>query len=69
LESTIALSQIKKLGRNSHGLGGRSIADNVKTLSEISVIMASGGGTWNGERLTGHMPSALRPRPRLAKGV
>jgi len=41
----------------------RSITDNVKTLSEIKTIMASGGGTRNGflmERLRAYMPSGLR---------
>jgi anhydro-N-acetylmuramic acid kinase len=41
----------------------RSITDNVKTLDEISVIMASGGGTRNGylmERLASYMPKGLR---------
>jgi anhydro-N-acetylmuramic acid kinase len=41
----------------------RSITDNVKTLDDISVIMASGGGTRNGylmERLAAHMPKSLR---------
>jgi anhydro-N-acetylmuramic acid kinase len=41
----------------------RSITDNVKTLDEISVIMASGGGTRNAylmERLATYMPKGLR---------
>ena len=41
----------------------QSIIDNVKTLSEISVIMASGGGTRNAflmERLATYMPKGLR---------
>ncbi len=41
----------------------RSITDNVRTLSDIKVIMASGGGTRNGflmERLAAHMPKTLR---------
>jgi anhydro-N-acetylmuramic acid kinase len=41
----------------------RSITDNVSTLSEISTIMASGGGTRNDflmERLAAHMPKGLR---------
>jgi anhydro-N-acetylmuramic acid kinase len=41
----------------------RSITDNVKTLDEMSVIMASGGGARNGflmERLTSYMPKHLR---------
>jgi anhydro-N-acetylmuramic acid kinase len=41
----------------------RSITDNVKMLGEISVIMASGGGTRNGylmERLASYMPKGLR---------
>jgi anhydro-N-acetylmuramic acid kinase len=41
----------------------RSIVDNVKSLSEIKTIMASGGGTRNGylmERLRAHMPQSLR---------
>ena len=41
----------------------RSITDNVKTLSEISTIMASGGGTRNVylmERLAAYMPKGLR---------
>ncbi len=41
----------------------QSIIDNVKSLSEISVIMASGGGTRNGflmERLATYMPKGLR---------
>jgi anhydro-N-acetylmuramic acid kinase len=41
----------------------RSITDNVKTLGEISVMMASGGGTRNGflmERLGTYMPQGLR---------
>ncbi len=41
----------------------QSIIDNVKTLSEISVIMASGGGTRNAylmERLASYMPKGLR---------
>jgi anhydro-N-acetylmuramic acid kinase len=41
----------------------RSITDNVKTLSEIKVIMASGGGTRNAylmERLKDYMPKGLR---------
>jgi anhydro-N-acetylmuramic acid kinase len=41
----------------------RSITDNVKTLDEISTIMASGGGTRNAylmERLASYMPKGLR---------
>ena len=41
----------------------QSIIDNVKTLSDISVIMASGGGTRNAylmERLSTYMPKGLR---------
>lgn len=41
----------------------RSITDNVKTLDEIPVIMASGGGTRNAylmERLATYMPKSLR---------
>ena len=41
----------------------RSITDNVKTLDEISTIMASGGGTRNAylmERLATYMPKGLR---------
>jgi anhydro-N-acetylmuramic acid kinase len=41
----------------------RSITDNVKTLGEVAVIMASGGGTRNSflmERLAAHMPKTLR---------
>jgi len=41
----------------------RSITDNVKTLDEISTIMASGGGTRNAylmERLADDMPKGLR---------
>jgi anhydro-N-acetylmuramic acid kinase len=41
----------------------RSITDNVKMLGDISVIMASGGGTRNGylmERLGSYMPKGLR---------
>jgi anhydro-N-acetylmuramic acid kinase len=41
----------------------RSITDNVKSLSEIDVMMASGGGTRNTylmERLKAHMPHGLR---------
>ncbi len=41
----------------------RSITDNVKSLGEISTIMASGGGTRNEflmERLAAHMPKGLR---------
>jgi anhydro-N-acetylmuramic acid kinase len=41
----------------------RSITDNVKTLDEISTIMASGGGTRNAylmERLASYMPKSLR---------
>jgi anhydro-N-acetylmuramic acid kinase len=41
----------------------RSITDNVMALGEISVIMASGGGTRNGylmERLAAYMPTGLR---------
>jgi anhydro-N-acetylmuramic acid kinase len=41
----------------------RSITDNVKTLNEISVIMASGGGTRNPTlmaRLKEYMPKGLR---------
>jgi anhydro-N-acetylmuramic acid kinase len=41
----------------------RSITDNVASLAEISVIMASGGGTRNGylmDRLSSHMPKGLR---------
>ena len=41
----------------------RSITDNVKTISEIETIMASGGGTRNSylmERLKAYMPSGLR---------
>jgi 1,6-anhydro-N-acetylmuramate kinase len=41
----------------------RSITDNVKTLDDISTIMASGGGTRNPylmERLAAHMPKTLR---------
>jgi anhydro-N-acetylmuramic acid kinase len=41
----------------------RSITDNVKSLSEIRTMMASGGGTRNAylmERLAAHMPKGLR---------
>lgn len=41
----------------------RSITDNVKTLNEISTIMASGGGTRNAylmDRLAAYMPTGLR---------
>ena len=41
----------------------RSITDNVKTINEISTIMASGGGTRNAylmERLAAYMPKSLR---------
>ena len=41
----------------------RSITDNVKSIGEISTIMASGGGTRNGylmERLAAYMPRGLR---------
>jgi anhydro-N-acetylmuramic acid kinase len=41
----------------------RSITDNVKSIDEMSVIMASGGGTRNGylmERLAAYMPKGLR---------
>lgn len=41
----------------------RSITDNVKTIAEIKVIMASGGGTRNSylmERLKDYMPKGLR---------
>jgi anhydro-N-acetylmuramic acid kinase len=41
----------------------RSITDNVKALNEITVMMASGGGTRNAylmERLAAHMPKGLR---------
>jgi anhydro-N-acetylmuramic acid kinase len=41
----------------------RSITDNVSGLGEISVMMASGGGTRNAylmERLAAHMPEGLR---------
>ena len=41
----------------------RSITDNVKSVGDLSVIMASGGGTRNGylmERLAAYMPKNLR---------
>jgi anhydro-N-acetylmuramic acid kinase len=41
----------------------RSITDNVKALNDISIIMASGGGTRNGylmQRLGAYMPKGLR---------
>ena len=41
----------------------RSITDNVKSIGDLSVIMASGGGTRNSylmERLAAYMPKNLR---------
>jgi anhydro-N-acetylmuramic acid kinase len=50
----------------------RSITDNVKSIGEISTIMASGGGTRNGflmERLAAHMPQGLRLTPSDEFGI